>query len=68
MPRRFRRTDSILHEVAHVVSSEDHAAHGPEYAANLATIVFHTWGREAETLLLDSFKEHRVRVDGLVLC
>lgn len=62
VPRKFRREDSILHEVAHVVSSSNHAAHGPEYAANLATIVFHKMGREAETALLRSFDEHRVKV------
>jgi hypothetical protein len=61
LPLWSRSRYVILHEMAHVLTPYQYAAHGPEYAGVLLSLVHHILGQETAAKLRVSFKEHRVR-------
>lgn len=56
-----RQEQTILHEIAHVLTPHPYAHHGPEFAGILLTLVKHVMGPEYAATLRESFKAHRVR-------
>jgi hypothetical protein len=61
LPLWSRQRLVILHEMAHVLTPYRYAAHGPEYAGVLLSLVHHVLGAETAAKLRASYKEHRVR-------
>jgi putative metallohydrolase (TIGR04338 family) len=51
----------VLHEVAHCLTPERYAAHGPEYAGVFLSLVRRRLGPGAAQVLEDAFARHRVR-------
>lgn len=66
LPQWSRAPIIILHEMAHVLTKNSVAPHGPEYAANFAAIVQQFMGKEVAARLRTEFKKHRVRCRGVV--
>lgn len=62
---RFARTEYyVLHEVAHILTRNRYgrvAAHGWQFAATELDLVRHMMGHEAEDMLRQSFRAHRVK-------
>lgn len=61
LPRWARRHWVILHEIAHCVTSGRHAAHGPEFVANLLKLYRHFLGSEAYAIVREAMADHGVR-------
>ena len=61
MPRWTRHERYILHELAHVATPNDCAAHGREFARNFLLLVGRWMGRDAAKVLKASFDQHRVK-------
>lgn len=61
LPLWSRSRYVILHEMAHVLTPYQYAAHGPEYAGVLLSLIHHILGAEQAAKLRASFKENRVR-------
>lgn len=62
LPPWGRQERVILHELAHTLTPSKYAAHGPEFAGVLLTLVQFQLGAEARRALRAEFTEHRVRV------
>jgi putative metallohydrolase (TIGR04338 family) len=64
LPRRYRTTGVILHELAHwaLHRRRDIALHGPEFARVLLELTAAFGGDERAQRMTDLFAEHRVRV------
>lgn len=59
---RWARTDVVvLHEVAHCLTPVQYAAHGPEYAGILLSLVRRAVDPGTAQRLEDAFTHHRVR-------
>lgn len=59
---RWSRTELVLlHEVAHCLTSERYAAHGPEYAGVFLSLVRRRLSPASAQALEDAFSRHRVR-------
>jgi hypothetical protein len=56
-----RQPPVLLHEMAHLLTADNLAWHGPEYAGVYLTLVEHALGEEARWKLSDSFRKHKVR-------
>lgn len=63
LPPWARSEDTILHEVAHALTPRKYAAHGPEFAGVLMTLVRHRVGAPAAQSLRESFRDKRVRMN-----
>lgn len=68
LPPWARAEDTILHEIAHALTpsrsratSAAPAAHGPEFAAILLTLVRYQIGTEAARTLRESYSQHGVK-------
>ena len=66
MPRWSRRTNIVLHELAHTITDRENpyvklAGHGPEYCAVFLQLVLYMMGREAHDVFKQSLRKHRVR-------
>ena len=61
MPRWSRTELVLLHEVAHCLTPERYAAHGPEYAGVFLSLVRRRLSPAAAQALEDAFARHRVR-------
>jgi putative metallohydrolase (TIGR04338 family) len=61
MPKWSRTEHSTLHEVAHIVTTGDHASHGWQFAAHELELVHHMMGKAKADALKASFKAHNVR-------
>ncbi len=62
MPTGMRHESVVLHEVAHVLTPFKYAAHGPEFAGVLLTLVGHEMGPDAHNALRASFRAGGVKV------
>lgn len=62
LPPWSREETAILHEIAHHLTSDRYADHGPEFAGVLLTLVRYMKGAEAAKMLRASFRRHRVKV------
>ena len=60
LPRWARQRWVVLHEMAHILQTED-PAHGRQFAAIFLDLVRHFMGREAEQMLRLSYRSHRVK-------
>jgi putative metallohydrolase (TIGR04338 family) len=60
MPRWARSELFVLYEVAHCLTPEQYAVHGPEYAGVLLSLVRHQLGPGPAQALEDAFERHRV--------
>jgi len=61
LPLWSRKTWVVLHELSHVITPNNKASHGWEFAQNYLKLVKHIMGKEAESALKESFKKHRVK-------
>jgi len=61
LPRWARSEVVVLHEVAHCLTPVEFAAHGPEYAGILLSLVRRAVGPGTAQRLEDAFGRHRVR-------
>ena len=61
MPRWARTEVVVLHEVAHCLTPATFAAHGPEYAGVLLSLVRRAVDPGSAQRLEDAFARHRVR-------
>lgn len=61
LPKWARTEAVVLHEVAHCLTPVEFAAHGPEYAGVLLSIVRRAVDPGTAQRLEDSFGRHRVR-------
>ena len=61
MPRWSRTELVVLHEVAHCLTSDGYAAHGPEYAGVFLSLVRRRLSPATAQALEDAFSRHRVR-------
>jgi putative metallohydrolase (TIGR04338 family) len=62
MPKWARTDYILLHELAHAITEDKYAWHGPEFCANYLYLIQNFMEHnEAYTLLVDSFKETGVR-------
>lgn len=61
LPRWSRTELVVLHEVAHCLTPERYAAHGPEYAGVFLSLVRRRLSPAAGQALEDAFGRHRVR-------
>ena len=61
MPRWSRTELVLLHEVAHCLTAEHYAAHGPEYAGVFLALVRRRMSPASAQALEDAFVRHRVR-------
>lgn len=59
-----RKKWAMLHELAHILTPSEVAAHGPEYCANYVAIVRQFMSKSDGDKLRHSFREHRVKVRG----
>ncbi len=62
LPPWSRHESVILHEIAHALTPDKYAAHGPEFAGVLLSLVRHRMGAEAGTRLCEAFRAQRARV------
>ena len=67
MPRWSRSELVVLHEVAHCLTAEQYAAHGPEYAGVFLALVRRRLDPLAAQVLEDAFGRHRVRWNTLAV-
>ena len=61
MPKWSRNRAIVLHEIAHIITPNTYASHGPEYARNFLDLVRHYLGKESAEQLRASYKRHRVK-------
>jgi putative metallohydrolase (TIGR04338 family) len=61
MPRWARKESILLHELAHAVTNDKYAWHGPEFCNNYLFLVCTFMGVAAYTSLVESFKLKGVR-------
>jgi putative metallohydrolase (TIGR04338 family) len=62
LPRSLRTERTNLHELAHLVTPQGVASHGPEYARTYLDIVAQFMGSDFAQELFQAFHTHRVRV------
>ena len=62
LPRWSRSELIILHELAHIATPLEFAAHGPEFARNYLELVRYFMGERAGARLENAYRENRVRV------
>lgn len=67
MPKWARSEMVLLHEVAHCLTPWTFAAHGPEYAGVLLSLVRRSMGPSPAQALEDAFDRQRVRCSGAAL-
>jgi putative metallohydrolase (TIGR04338 family) len=61
LPRWSRTELVVLHEVAHCLTPESYAAHGPEYAGVFLSLIRRRLSPGTAQALEDAFIRHRVR-------
>jgi putative metallohydrolase (TIGR04338 family) len=61
LPRWARDPIVVLHELTHLLSPANEAAHGPTYCRNYLAVVKRFLGEEKHRQLKDSFKENGVK-------
>lgn len=65
LPKYFRDTATVLHELAHVITRREYgtkiAGHGWQYCGVYLQLVLYVFGRGAHDILKASMKTHRVR-------
>jgi putative metallohydrolase (TIGR04338 family) len=61
MPKWSRNELIVIHEVAHIVTPDCYAAHGPEYCRTYLDLVKRFMGLMTCELLRNSFKVHGVK-------
>lgn len=64
MPKWARSELVLLHEVAHCLTPWSFAAHGPEYAGVLLSVVRRSMGPSPAQALEDAFDRQRVRCNA----
>lgn len=60
-PYHRRSEEAVLHEVAHALTPNDMAAHGPEFAGVLLTLVRYQMGSLSAKALRSAFRDAKVR-------
>jgi len=61
IPKNMFRELTILHELAHIVTSSKVQHHGPLYVSNYIKLVKEIMGEKKSEQLIDKFKKYKVR-------
>lgn len=62
LPRWSRNKGIILHEIAHTITPNEYASHGPEFCRNFVDLVALIIGKKEARDLIDAFRTKKAKV------